>query len=318
MQSNSNNVEHLEGGLQYLVVKPLGICLEGVNGESVLIHGCSLENLKKLSAMMDVLWREANNYSLSQPDITLQEVFHKSTLFQQIAIQAIELCGISPKQVDLNMLICLLFPFEFSYKELNKETEQVEIKRQIVDGILNQVNFPRSTSPTLKHIPDSNKKGKQANWNDMYASLWMSAKSLDHAMNASRTLPWNELSQAMLSRNETISEALMSPEEREAKEAKQAFNELLKNDAKLAQEFGQLGNQIRFVQDQDSSQDDQEQQNLKEGLQKEYAAETQAEANKKMLGLNNDFFSLVDDESFGLEESGELAEGFRDIQSTDW
>ncbi|HEY9302182.1 MAG TPA: hypothetical protein VIQ31_38600 [Phormidium sp.] len=316
----SNNVEHLEGGLQYLVVKPLGICLEGLNGKPLLIHGCSLEDLKKLSAMMDVLWREANSFSVQQPDATLQEVFHHSTLFQQISLQAIELCGISPKQVDLNMLICLLFPFEFSYKELNKETEQVEIKRQIVDGILNQVNFPRSTSPTLKHIPDTNKKGKQANWNDMYASLWMSSKSLEHAMQASRTLPWNELSQAMLSRNETISEALMSQEEREAKEAKEAFNELMQKNESLAREFGQLNGKPRFIQDEAVDQDAQEQQSLKEGLQKEHAAEVQAQATKATLGLTetDDFFSLIDNENFGLGEDGDFADGFRGIQPTDW
>jgi hypothetical protein len=316
----NNNHNYLEGGLQYIVFKPLGICLEDLQGNPLMVRGCSLDDAKQLSAIMDILWREANSFSLQQPDITPHEVYHKSSLFKHLSQYAISLCGISSSQVDLNMLICLLFPFEFSYKQAN-ESGEVQVKRELVDGILMQLNFPRSTSPTLKHLPSKpGKKSKQANWNDMFASVWLSSKNLDHTIQATRILPWNELSEAMLSRNETISEALATPEEREAKEVKQAFQELMQSDEKLAREFGQFNNntpiKLLDFDDQSASQDNNE--IIKQGLQKEIAVDAQNKATQAALGLpSGDFFSLVDDEDFGLTDDGELGQGFREIQPGD-
>lgn len=209
LQNNSSDVGMVSGGVEFLVAKPIGFIFNDLSGTQRIIRGCSLTKLRELSSLVSILWRETNTEIAKNKDISLQEIFLKNTLFQQISLRCLELCSISPDWIDVNMLIQMLFPFEF--------------EGSVADGLILQINFPKSASPSVTHS-SSESRAKMANWDDMLASLWVGAKSIKDAVEVAKTEPWNTISPAIAARNEMY----MSQEDREKKETLDAYAELLK------------------------------------------------------------------------------------------
>lgn len=204
---NQSDVGMVSGGIEYLVAKPIGLVFNDLSGNVRMIRGCSLTKLRELSNLISILWREANKEIAKEKSISFQEIFLKNTFFQQICLQCLNLCGVSPDWIDINMLVQLLFPFEFN--------------GQLADGLLLQINFPKSASPSVAHA-SSGTSEKLANWDDMLASLWVGAKSIKDALEVSKNEPWNIISPAISARNEMY----MSQEERDKKDTLAAYAQL--------------------------------------------------------------------------------------------
>lgn len=211
MAPNNGNLKNATqtGGVRYLVAEPFGLCFLGLDGKAHTIYGCPLPQLRELAGLMEILWNEINKEIEINPTISIPEIFHYNSLFQQICLKVLNICKVSPEAVDINMLSQLLFPFQF--------------QGETADGLLMQLNFPQSSSPSLLNSSkSSNNQQAGQSWNDLLASLWISSKNLKDAVDVSEKVPWNQLAPTMTSRNE----AYLSPEEKEKRAIAKQFAEL--------------------------------------------------------------------------------------------
>lgn len=199
------------GGVRYIVAEPFGINFLGLDGLMHQIHGCPLPKLRQLMGLMDILWAELKSEFAKTGSAIPQSLFHTNTLFQQVCIQAVELCNIPISAIDINLLCQLLFPFEYEGKE--------------VDGLLMQLNCPGSASPSEKHRQALNQSPEaiKNSWDDMFAAVWLSSKNLKDTSDVTATMPWNELSMAMRSRNE----AFADPEDKERKNVMEEYAKIV-------------------------------------------------------------------------------------------
>ena len=159
-----------------------------VTGTVRILHGCPLTKLEEFAAVRSLLWREIR---LCSGDITVQKLYHSNSFFAQMCLRALELCGVSPDWVDLNMAAQLLFPFTWE----GKSTE----------GLLVQLNFP--SVPAADQDAGGGEPKKAATWDEMLASLWGATDSLLVARELAEDVPWRKLHSVIEARGEQVFEA---------------------------------------------------------------------------------------------------------------
>ena len=163
-----------------------------ITGTVRILHGCPLTKLEEFAAVRSLLWREIASASLGDSgNITVQQLYHSNSFFAQMCLRALELCGVSPDWVDLNMAAQLLFPFTWE----GKSTE----------GLLVQLNFP--SQPAADQDAGSGEAKKAATWDEMLASLWGATDSLETARELAENMPWRKLHSVIEARGEQVFEA---------------------------------------------------------------------------------------------------------------
>ena len=188
-----------------------------VQGKLRVIHGCPLTKLEEFAAVRSLLWREVKKETdQGNTDITVQSLFHSNSFFAQMCLRALELCGISPDWVDLNMMAQLLFPFTW--------------EGRTTEGLLVQLNFPSATDEDGDREAIA-QPSKKASWDDLLASLWGATDNLQSAMELADTVPWRKLHATVEARGEQMYEARkkaggMTKQEEELEIAK-AYKEYL-------------------------------------------------------------------------------------------
>jgi hypothetical protein len=211
MNNTSQSQFKQTGGVRYLVAEPFGLTFLGLDGNLHTIYGCPLPKLRELAGLMEILWNEVNGYLAKDANVTIPEIFHDNRLFQQLCLRVLELCQIPAASVDINMMSELLFPFLYD--------------GQIVDGMIMALNFPKESSPSIAAAKRRNttKADVKTSWDDLLASLWISTKNLQVAVEVSNEIPWNQLAPTMVSRNE----AFAPPEEKENQEILKQYAEVV-------------------------------------------------------------------------------------------
>lgn len=209
-----------------------------INGTVRILHGCPLTKLEEFAAIRALLWREIESESDSL-EVTVQTLYHSNSFFAQMCLRALELCGVSPDWVDLNMMAQMLFPFTWQ----GKTTE----------GLLVQLNFP--SNPESDRSTTSSKPGKAATWNELLASLWGATDNLQTAMELADTVPWNKLHSTVEARSNQMYEARKkaggATKAEEEQEIAKAYAEYLskkeiQDKQQLAQERFSVGNDHSF------------------------------------------------------------------------
>lgn len=218
----NGGIMRLRGGFRYIVYEPVGLLYLGLDGIMHTINGCPLPKLKQLSSLMDVLINIAkNSYQKANDEFSFFELYFHDSMFQQVSHKIVELCGIPLDSIDTRMLSQLLFPYQFNGEEF--------------DGILMQINFPKSASPNYSNKPQEVTEKSSNSWDEMLACLWLSTKSAEEALSVSEKIPWSNLANTMQARNE----AFKSDEDKEKESVKQSYK-------KLAEDMKTTGSKINF------------------------------------------------------------------------
>lgn len=204
------------------------LAFSDINGIVRVIHGCPLTKLEEFAAVRSLLWREIYEASSQGDDITVQELYHANSFFAQMCLRGLELCGVSPDWVDLNMMAQLLFPFKWE----GKATE----------GLLVQLNFPSSNrggDSSGVSGGDATGAKKAATWNELLASLWGATEDFSKAKELADTVPWRKLHGVVDARAEQVYESRkksggLTKAEEQAETAKAYAEYLQKKDAEDA------------------------------------------------------------------------------------
>lgn len=149
-----------------------------VRGRYRHIAGCPLKQRQELAGLLIAIAEQLDQSKMT----TIAELYDGDFTFKALADRAIEVCGIDPAWLSIDMLAQFLFPY--------KDGE--EIKRPLLE----ELNFPQ--------VPDTGERG--AEYEEVIAGLWTHTDSLPEAMQAAgyepgEALPFDQLSKVLKHRN---------------------------------------------------------------------------------------------------------------------
>jgi len=165
------------------------IDFKDIKGTYRTIRQCPLTQREEFRTRLGQLQEQLQQRDGSE---TIAEAFDRDPYFAYLCQECLTLCGIAPNWLSIDMLVTFLFPHEEEGK--------------IVEGVLVQINFPKS-----KRVASDKDKGM--NYEELLASLWSYTQDLSKALELAKTVPGSELLGILDARAQQLQDA--NPEERE-------------------------------------------------------------------------------------------------------
>ncbi len=161
---------------------------QDLQGNFRVARGCPLTKRQELAARLGQI-HERLQQSLEGE--TLAEAYDRDEYLRHLFHKALNLCGISPNWLDINMMSQFLLSYE----------ESGEVR----EGLLIQINFPKG-----KRKSDN---GNSTAYEELLAALWSHTQDLEKALELAENIPAEQLIDILESRSSQIKNS--DPQERE-------------------------------------------------------------------------------------------------------
>ena len=159
------------------------------------VYGCSLGDRSLLASTLDQVAQVVDE----SPAATIGELYDGNIEFQALAHEALKLCQLGPKWLDLDMLTQMLLPWT---------DEEGESQRPILAAL----NFPP---------PSDGVEGKAGTVEEAIAATWSATGDLESALKHSgieSPLPWNQLQEVIAAYAEILNEQRVKSDPKFAEE----------------------------------------------------------------------------------------------------